>query len=167
MTLGSSPSQLEIRRIAYGTPAADVLLSAMDAEMGALYAESSAGFSPEVSRLVDIALTVHPEEMVAAVGAYDEGDLVGHAAVRPFEDALEVKRVYVRADHRGRGIAQRLMLEIEAIARERGVASLILQTGQLQTEAIALYEKLGYVPIVRFGAYAPIPFFLCFGKTLA
>jgi putative acetyltransferase len=58
------------------------------------------------------------------------------------------------------------MFELEAIARERGVASLILQTGGRQTEAIALYEKLGYVQIERFGAYAPVPFFLCYGKTL-
>ncbi|MDQ1545802.1 MAG: hypothetical protein QOH69_706 [Actinomycetota bacterium] len=157
---------IEIRRIPYGTPAADVLLDAMDAEMGALYADMRETRDPEISRLVDIALTVHPEEMVAAVGAFNDDELVGHAALRPFEDALEVKRVYVRTDHRGRGISKQLMLELEAIARERGVTSLILQTGDRQNEAIALYQKLGYAPIDRFGAYAPIPFFLCYGKTL-
>ena len=157
----------EIRRIAYGTPAADVLLDAMDAEMGALYANMRETRDPEISRLVGIALTVHPEEMVATVGAFDGDELVGHAALRPFEDALEVKRVYVRSDHRGQGISKQLMLELEAIARERCVISLILQTGGRQTEAIALYEKLGYVPIDRFGAYEPVPFFLCYGKTLA
>ncbi len=156
----------EIRRIAYGTPAADVLLDAMDSEMGALYANMRETRDPEISRLVGIALTVHPEEMVATVGAFDGDELVAHAALRPFDDALEVKRVYVRSDHRGQGISKQLMLELEAIARERGVTSLILQTGGRQTEAIALYEKLGYVPIDRFGAYEPVPFFLCFGKTL-
>jgi GNAT superfamily N-acetyltransferase len=138
----------------------------MDAEMSTLYASRSGEASPEMTRLVDIALTVHPEEMVAAVGAFDGEHLVGHAAVRAFEDALEVKRVYVRSDHRGQGISKQLMLELEAIARERGVTSLILQTGNLQAEAIALYAKLGYVPIDRFGAYAPVPFFLCYGKAL-
>jgi len=118
-----------------------------------------------MSRLVDIALVVHPEVMIA-VGAFDGDELVGHAAVRPFEGALEVKRVYVRVEHRGRGISKRLMLELETIARERGVTSLILQTGNRQAEAIALYERIGYVPIDRFGAYEPILFFLCFGKSL-
>lgn len=157
---------IEIRRIPYGTPAADALLDQMDAEMGALYADMRETRDPEISGLVGIALTVHPEEMVAAVGAFDGDELIGHAALRPFEHSLEVKRVYVREDYRGRGISKQLMFELEAIARERGVASLILQTGDRQTEAIALYLKLGYVPIDRFGAYEPVPFFLCYGKTL-
>jgi GNAT superfamily N-acetyltransferase len=157
---------VEIRRIPYGTPAANVLLDAMDAEMGALYADLREIRDPEIARLVGIALTVHPEEMVNAVGAFDGDELVGHAALRPFEDALEVKRVYVRSDYRGQGLSKRLMLELEDIARERDVSSLILQTGNRQAEAIALYEKIGYTPIDRFGAYEPIPFFLCFGKTL-
>jgi GNAT superfamily N-acetyltransferase len=157
---------IEIRRIDYGDPAASALRDQMDAEMSALYATRSSDASPELARLIGIALTVHPEEMAATVGAYDRDDLVGHAAVRPFENSLEVKRVIVRTDHRGQGISKQLMLELETVARERGVTSLILQTGDLQTEAIALYTKIGYVPIERFGAYAPIPFFLCFGKVL-
>jgi GNAT superfamily N-acetyltransferase len=157
---------IEIRTIPYGSPAAVVLLSEMDAEMGALYGRTREGRDPEMGRLVDIALTVHPEEMVAAVGAFDGDRLVGHAAMRAFEDSLEVKRVFVSPDHRGQGISKQLMGELEGIARERGATSMILQTGNLQSEAIALYTKLGYVPIDRFGAYAPVPFFLCFGKSL-
>jgi GNAT superfamily N-acetyltransferase len=139
----------------------------MDAEMGALYADLRELRNPEVSRLVEVALVVHPEEMIAAVGAFDGEQLIGHAALRQFEDSLEVKRVYVRSDYRGHGISKGLMLELEAIAIERGVTSLILQTGNRQEEAIALYRRIGYVPIDRFGAYAPVTFFLCFGKTLA
>lgn len=150
----------------YGTPAATELLAAMDAEMGALYGDAREVRDPAMGELIDVALTVHPEQMVAAVGAFDGDDLVGHAALRPFEDALEVKRVIVRSDHRGQGISKLLMLEVEAIARERGVSRLVLQTGDRQHEAVALYLRIGYVPIDRFGAYAPIPFFLCFGKTL-
>jgi GNAT superfamily N-acetyltransferase len=157
---------IEIRRIEYGTPAAAVLLEQMDAEMGALYADIRETRDPKMGQFVGVALTVHPEEMVATVGAFEGDELVGHAALRPFEDSLEVKRVIVRSDHRGQGISKQLMLEVEAIARERGVTSLILQTGNLQTEAIALYKRIGYAPIDRFGAYAPIPFFLCFGKNL-
>jgi GNAT superfamily N-acetyltransferase len=157
---------IEIRRIEYGTSAAAVLLDQMDAEMTALYGHIRERRDPKMDELVGIALAVHPEEMVATVGAFDGDDLVGHAALRLFENSLEVKRVIVRADHRGQGISKQLMLELEAIARERGVNSLILQTGNLQTEAIALYKRIGYLPIDRFGAYAAVPFFLCFGKTL-
>jgi GNAT superfamily N-acetyltransferase len=157
---------VEIRRIPYGTPAANELLLAMDAEMGELYASLREIRDPKLSALVDAALVVHPEEMIAAVGAFDGDELIGHAALRPFEGALEVKRVYVRTDYRGQGLSKRLMLELEDIARERGVSRLILQTGNRQAEAIALYLKIGYVPIDRFGLYEPVPFFLCYGKTL-
>jgi GNAT superfamily N-acetyltransferase len=156
---------VEVKQVSFNSRAVGTLLEAMDAEMGALYADVREMRDPEISRLVNLALVVHPEEMIS-VGAFDGEELVGHAAVRPFEDSLEVKRVYVRADHRGQGISKQLMFELEAIARERGVTSLILQTGNRQAEAITLYERIGYVPIDRFGAYEPIPFFLCFGKTL-
>jgi GNAT superfamily N-acetyltransferase len=156
---------VDVKQVSFNSPAVGTLLEAMDIEMGALYADLREMRDPEISRLVNVALVVHPEEMIS-VGAFNGDELVGHAAVRPFEDSLEVKRVYVREDHRGRGISRQLMLELESIAREQGVTSLILQTGNRQTEAIALYTKIGYVPIDRFGAYEPIPFFLCFGKTL-
>jgi GNAT superfamily N-acetyltransferase len=156
---------IEVKQVSFNSPAVGTLLEAMDIEMGALYADMREMRDPEISRLVDVALVVHPEEMIS-VGAFDGEELVGHAALRPFEDSLEVKRVFVRPDHRGRGISKQLMLELEDVARERGVTSLILQTGNRQAEAIALYERIGYIPIDRFGAYEPIPFFLCFGKTL-
>ena len=162
---------ITIQRIDYGDPRAVAIRAAMDVEMTELYGDISRDTPPGMRELIDIALTVHPEQMIATVGAFDGEKLVGHAALRPFTledgtDALEVKRVIVLPEYRGRGISKRLMAELEAIARERGVTSLILQTGNLQAEAIALYEKLGYLPIERFGAYAPIPFFLCYGKTL-
>jgi GNAT superfamily N-acetyltransferase len=151
----------------YGDPRAVLIRAAMDVEMGALYEGVSASLSPEIGRLVEIALTVHPEEMVATVGAFDGDELVGHAALRPFEDALEVKRVIVLPEYRGQGVSKRLMAELEVIARERGISSLVLQTGDRQIEAISLYTRIGYVPIPRFGLYEPVTFFLCFGKTLA
>jgi GNAT superfamily N-acetyltransferase len=155
-----------IQRIDYDDPRAVAIRAAMDVEMGELYGGVSRDTPPEMGRLIEIALTVHPEQMVATVGAFDGDTLVGHAALRPFESSLEVKRVIVLPEYRGLGISKRLMAELEVIARERGVTSLILQTGNLQAEAIALYLRIGYTPIDRFGAYEPIPFFLCYGKTL-
>lgn len=157
---------LNLQRLDYSDPRAAELRGEMDVEMTELYAHVAAGNTPEMEALVDAALTVHPEAMVATVGVFDGDLLVGHAALRPFEDKYEVKRVVVRRSHRGRGISKLLMRELEVITLELGATSLVLQTGGLQTEAIALYLSLGYVPIERFGLYAPIPFFLCYGKDL-
>ena len=162
---------IEIRRIDYGDPRAVAIRDAMDSEMFALYEGIEEGQSEETMAAVERALVVHPEAMVATVGAFDGEKLVGHAALRPAEDAdgaeaLEVKRVIVLPEYRGHGISKRVMAELEVIAQERGVNRLILQTGDRQIEAIALYVGIGYRPIPRFGLYAPVPFFLCYGKTL-
>lgn len=162
---------IEIRRIDYDDPRAVVIRAAMDTEMDALYEGFDDGLNAQTLNDIDVALVVHPEEMVATVGAFDGDELVGHAALRPASivsanDALEVKRVIVLPGYRGQGISKRIMAELETIALERGVRELVLQTGPRQHEAIALYEKLGYALIPNFGLYAPIPVFLCYGKTL-
>jgi ribosomal protein S18 acetylase RimI-like enzyme len=58
------------------------------------------------------------------------------------------------------------MAELEVVARERGIPSLVLQTGNRQREAITLYEKIGYERIGPFGLYPDVPFFLFYGKQL-
>jgi GNAT superfamily N-acetyltransferase len=160
------PGEIVLRRISYDDPQAVDIRVAMDVEMGALYADIGDDQTAETMAQVDAALVVHPEEMIATVGAFDGERLIGHAAMRPFEDALEVKRVIVLPEYRGQGISKRIMAELETIASERGVSRLVLQTGARQLEAIGLYEKLGYVLIPRFGLYEPVEFFLCYGKTL-
>lgn len=162
---------IEIRRIDYGDPRAVVIRDVMDTEMFALYEGVEEGQTEETMASVEKALVVHPEAMVATVGAFDGETLVGHAALRPAvdaegADALEVKRVIVLPSYRGQGVSKRLMAELEVIAAERGVNRLILQTGDRQIEAIALYVGIGYRPIPRFGLYEPVPFFLCYGKSL-
>jgi ribosomal protein S18 acetylase RimI-like enzyme len=69
----------------------------------------------------------------------------------------EVKRMYVRPAARGRGIAKALLtrLAAEACAAHRLV--LRLETGIHQTEAIALYERFGFVRCASFGPYAAMP----------
>lgn len=138
----------------------------MDLETGAMYANFVAGQTSEVQAGIDMALTVEPETIDTTLIALDAGRPVGHAALRAFGASLEVKKVFVSLEARGKGFARQLMLELEAIARARAVLSLILQTGVLQVPAIRLYEDLGYAPIPPFGAYRVIPGALCFEKTL-
>ena len=142
-----------------------VLRAAMDLEMGERYAAWSAALSPETAEAVWALVSAHDEELDVVL-ALDGEEAVGHAAVRPFEDALEVKKVYVPPHERGRGISRLLMLELEAIARERGVTRLVLQTGPLQPEAVGLYQSLGYRAIEPYGGYGVMPGALCFEKLL-
>lgn len=79
---------------------------------------------------------------------------------------VEVKRVYVEPAYRRRGLAQRLMAVLEASAAAAGHRSVVLNTGQQQPEAIALYTALGYAPVPGYGVYACAPDAVFLGKQL-
>ena len=69
----------------------------------------------------------------------------------------EVQKVMVRPSHRRRGIAARLMHEIERVARSRGVTLLFLDTGDSHSGARQLYETTGYVYVGGIPGYALDP----------
>lgn len=96
-----------------------------------------------------------------------DGEPAGCGAFRPADaGTVEIKRIYVRARHRGRGIASHLLEALEAEAVRRGYRRAILETGLRQPEAIALYRRHGYRPIPCFGIYVGNPSSVCFAKTL-
>lgn len=78
----------------------------------------------------------------------------------------EIKRMYVVPVARGRGLARRMLAELEANAAAAGAARVVLNTGRAQPEAIALYESSGYQPVAPFGHYAATPGALFYGKHL-
>lgn len=105
----------------------------------------------------------------AAARAGDDGGspLVGCGAFRPFDrTTVEIKRMFVLPGHRGRGVARAILAALEAEARRRGYARAILETGNRQTEAIALYHACGYARIEPFGQYVGSEKSVCFGKDL-
>jgi putative acetyltransferase len=78
----------------------------------------------------------------------------------------ELKRMYVRPQFRGTGLAKLLINHLAAHACERGVALLRLETGIYQQEAIGLYERMGFQSIPPFGAYKADPLSLFYEKPL-
>ena len=101
--------------------------------------------------------------LVARVGAV----AIGCAGMRRHDEhTVEVKRMFVRPEHRRRGHARRLLAAIEDIARALGYRRVILETGLAQPEAIALYTSAGYTPIEGFGHYRDAPLSRSFGRDL-
>ena len=78
----------------------------------------------------------------------------------------EVKRMYVQPSARGRGFARAILAELERTALSRGRRRIVLETGLMQPEAIALYQSSGYTPVPSFGIYRCSPNSRCFGKVL-
>ena len=71
------------------------------------------------------------------------------------DDAVEIKRMWVRKHARGEGIARLVLAELERTAREAGAAKIRLNTGFKQPEALALYDSSGYARTdERYGTYA-------------
>jgi GNAT superfamily N-acetyltransferase len=89
--------------------------------------------------------------------ANEEGNLDGDA---------ELKRMYVNARLRGRGIARRILTALEEDARAAGRVRMVLETGTEQPEAIGLYTSSGYEPCAKFGYYRFHEASLCYAKTL-
>lgn len=99
--------------------------------------------------------------------AYENGVAVGCGAIKEYEPGvMEVKRMYVKPEMRGRGIAGKVLLELEQWARELGYQKCILETGVKQPEAIRLYTKSNYNRIPNYGQYANVPESVCFEKLL-
>ena len=79
----------------------------------------------------------------------------------------EIKRMYVTSRRRGRGLARQLLAELERSAARAGRRRMVLETGQAQPEAIALYLSSGYTEIEKFGLYRDYSTCVCYGKHLA
>ncbi|MER5863074.1 GNAT family N-acetyltransferase [Kitasatospora sp. NPDC002040] len=156
---------MEIRTTGYGHPDAEKLSAEVQQEY--------------IQRYGGIDLTVmHPDHFdppagLFVVGYLDElpvacgGWRVKQAGPDDVRDGdAELKRMYVSANARGRGLARQILRHLEQAAVGHGLTRLILETGTEQPEAIALYGSEGYLPITKFGYYRDSPESLCFGKEL-
>jgi GNAT superfamily N-acetyltransferase len=153
-------SEIEIRLVRYGDPTAQLLVAGAMADLAARYGDGDG--TP-----VDAAEFDPPDGafLIAFVG----GEPVGCAGWRSHGDTDEVaelKRMFTTPAARGKGVARRLMRAVEDSARQAGRKRLILETGDLQPEAVGLYRASGFEPIEHFGFYRHEDGVMSFGKPL-
>ena len=99
--------------------------------------------------------------------AYENEKLLGCGAIKEFRaNTMEIKRMYVSPESRKRGIASKILSELENWVSELSYAKCILETGKRQPEAIGLYKKNGYTLIPNYGQYAGMENSLCFEKQI-
>jgi GNAT superfamily N-acetyltransferase len=102
-----------------------------------------------------------------AVVAYENDKPVSCGAIKEYNtNTMEVKRMYTLIESRGKGIATKVLMELEKWATELSYEKCILETGKKQPEAIALYKKNGYKLIPNYGQYAEVENSVCFEKEM-
>lgn len=100
--------------------------------------------------------------------AYEDVMPVGCGAIREYaSDTMEVKRMYVNEDKRGKGVASTILKELEQWVLESHYKKCLLETGKNQPEAIELYKKNGYKIVANYGQYENVENSVCFEKILA
>jgi putative acetyltransferase len=139
-------------------PAVIALIAELDAYQDTLY-PAEARYALDLSSL-------KKSNVVCAVARNDRGVAVGCGAVVLAESYGELKRMYVRQESRGQGVAQQVLKELEESARQRGCHQLCLETGPYQPEALAFYKKQGYERRGAFGSYPEHPLSVFMSKKL-
>ena len=101
------------------------------------------------------------------VVAYENEKPISCGAIREHSSTMmEVKRMYTLPGYRGKGLATKVLNELEKWASELSYQKCILETGWRQPDAIRLYEKNGYSRIPNYGKYAGIVNSVCFEKAI-
>ena len=108
---------------------------------------------------LDLAFQEIEEELAGLPGEYapprgtlfvaeDNGRLIGMIGVRSFEGAIcEMKRLYVRPEARGRGLAKQLIAAALDEARRLRYSEIRLDTLPMMGDAQSLYVALGFADI--------------------
>jgi len=98
---------------------------------------------------------------------YVDNKPVGCGCFKKFDsETVEMKRMFVLPDMRGKQLAAKLLQELEKWAVEEGSTSAVLETGLRQVEAIRLYTLAGYVLTENYGQYIGMEDSICYWKVL-
>jgi putative acetyltransferase len=155
-----------------GSEAVQGLIAALNAELTAQYANPADNFfslaAEEVAPGRGVFLVARAGDHPVGCGAIRclDVDAVTTAGQVDAIRRAEIKRMYVVPEARGRRLATRVLAALEVEARRLGVEQLVLETGDLQVEAIALYVREGFARIPAFGEYVGAPRSICYGKML-
>jgi GNAT superfamily N-acetyltransferase len=98
---------------------------------------------------------------------YLEGKAVACGCFKKYDKwTVELKRMFVSPESRGFGLAQLLINELETEAKKQGFKTMILETLYKQTEAVNLYQKVGFKIIENYEPYVGLQNSICMSKSI-
>lgn len=147
----------EILRTNSDNPDFHILTQQLDVALCEFYGTKQEDYE-EYNRIVNLDTVVL---------AYIDNVPVGCGCFKKFnKDTIEIKRMFVVPEHRGKGIASRILYELETWALELNYSYAALETGNKQLAAIELYQNLGYTITNNYGQYVDNDISVCMLKSL-
>lgn len=101
-------------------------------------------------------IVVYLENKAIACGCFKKYD----------KNTIELKRMFVSPEARGRGLAKKIIEELEIWAHELGFSFSVLETLYKQREAISLYRKVGYTIVDNYEPYVGLENSICMKKQI-
>ncbi|HNK71105.1 MAG TPA: GNAT family N-acetyltransferase [Saprospiraceae bacterium] len=107
------------------------------------------------------------DQIKNVVVVYEIDQAVACGAMKEYDNnTMEIKRMFVPLEKRGKGFASKVLQELENWSNELGYNRCILETGNKMSEAIGLYKKMGYKIIPNYGQYKNVESSICFEKLI-
>ena len=148
---------IEIKRTSSSETDFQHLVSELDGELSKRNGETNEFFAQynKIDQIKNVIIATIDDKPVGcgAMKAYDS-------------DTMEIKRMFVPIEMRGKGIAVHILKNLEKWAKEMNYSKCILETGNKMPEAIRLYEKSNYKVVPNYGQYNGIEDSICFKKHL-
>ncbi|QDY66114.1 GNAT family N-acetyltransferase [Glutamicibacter halophytocola] len=136
--------ELTARAVLIGDPRLAPLFAGLTAEYTQRYGDRNGSVAQELDRFP-------AHEFSDPLGRFvileEAGRTVAGGALRRYDQhTAELKRIWTHEEHRRRGLARRVLIELERAATELGYTQIFLTTGPRQPEALKLYLNAGYQP---------------------
>ncbi|HEY3987272.1 GNAT family N-acetyltransferase [Cedecea sp.] len=148
-----------ITSVSPSSPALQALVTELDAFQEQLYPAESNHC---------IELTAVAEDKISCLLVHNQqAEAVGCGAILLQDNGeAELKRIFIRPSYRGFKLGEKIVSELEAVARQAGCSTLRLETGIHQQPAIRLYQNCGYTICEAFSPYQPDPLSVFMVKRL-
>lgn len=135
------------------------LVELLDENLWALYTDTMAQYV--AGNIVD--------HDVLVVILYCGTEPITCGCLRPFQDSasVELKRMFVKKEYRGKGYSKEIVRELLRWSKEMNFETVCLETGVKQPEAVNLYEKMGFVRTEPYGEYIGNPESICMKHVIS
>jgi GNAT superfamily N-acetyltransferase len=109
------------------------------------------GFDPEAGSTTADPAELSPPQGLFLVVREDDGTAVGCGGLKLLDPTtVEIKRMWLHASTRGRGLGALLLDALEEAARELGATNGVLDTNATLETAIAMYRRHGWADVAAY-----------------